>query len=150
MQWGLWNPSYLLIRCNTAAYETSCENKKKHEAGTKTRRHTMWQTDEKTWGRHKNTKTHHVANWWKNMRQAQKHEDTLCGKLMKKHEAGTKTRRHTMWQTDEKTWGRHKNMKTHYVANWWKNRRKNVHFEWRFMIIYLFTSQVFSPPGDRR
>jgi len=39
----------------------------------------------------------------KNMKQAQKHEDTLCGKLMKKHEAGTKTRKHTMWQTDEKT-----------------------------------------------
>ena len=77
MQWGLWNPSYLLIRCNTAAYETSCENKKKHEADTKTWRHAMWQTDEKA-------------------------------------------------------------------------AEKNVHFEWRFMIIYLFTSQVSCPPRDRQ
>jgi hypothetical protein len=41
MQWGLWNPSYLLIRCNTAAYDTSWKNSY-HEADTETCKHTIW------------------------------------------------------------------------------------------------------------
>jgi hypothetical protein len=45
MQWGLWNPSYLLIRCNTAAYDTSWK-KSYHEAGIETCKHSVWKIGE--------------------------------------------------------------------------------------------------------